>query len=122
MTTTTSPAGAKSNSPAPAPSGRLHRVAAPLAPHATAVRVAGGVLTIVGTYLPWVTFVLNEGRYPEQATLQFFTVPFGVTGFRLHLLLFGIATIVLALVRVPGRGRIMRGIGWGVVAVSDRRR
>jgi len=118
MTTTTSPAGAKSNSPVLAPSGRLQRVAAPLAPHATAVRVAGGVLTLVGTYLPWATFVLNDGRYPEQATLQFFTVPFGVTGFRLHLLIFGIAAIVLALVRVPGRGGILRGIGWGVVAVS----
>ena len=118
MTTTTSPAGAKSNSPVLAPSGRLQRVAAPLAPHATAVRVAGGVLTLVGTYLPWATFVLNNGRYPEQATLQFFTVPFGVTGFRLHLLIFGIAAIVLALVRAPGRGRIIRGIGWGVVAVS----
>jgi len=53
MTTTTSPAGARTNAPAPAPTGRLRRVAARLAPHSTLVRVAGGVLTIVGTYLPW---------------------------------------------------------------------
>jgi branched-chain amino acid transport system permease protein len=118
MTTTTSPAGARTNSPAPAPTGRLHRLTAPLASHATAVRVAGGVLTIVGTLLPWATFVLNRGAYPEKATLQFFVAPFGVTGFRLHLLLFGVAAVVLALVRVAGRGRILRGLGWGVVAVS----
>ncbi|TQM13555.1 branched-chain amino acid ABC transporter permease [Pseudonocardia kunmingensis] len=97
-----------------APAGRL----AALAGMATPLRVAGGVLTILGTYLPWATFVLNEGAYPAQATLEFFTVPFGVTGFRLHLLLFGIAAIVLALVSVPGRVRILRAIGWGVVAVS----
>ena len=118
MTTTTSPAGARTNTPAPPPAGRLHRVTAPLAPHATAVQVAGGVLTIVGTLLPWATFVLNGGAYPEKATLQFFVAPFGVTGFRLHLLLFGIAAVVLALAPVPGRGGILRGIGWGVVAVS----
>jgi branched-chain amino acid transport system permease protein len=82
------------------------------------VRVTGGVLTIVGTLLPWATFVLNAGPYPEKATLQFFVAPFGVTGFRLHLLLFGIAAVVLALAPVPGRGRILRGVGWGVVAVS----
>jgi branched-chain amino acid transport system permease protein len=118
MTTTTSPAGARKNVSAPVPEGRWHRLAAPLAPHATAVRVAGGVLAIVGTYLPWATFVLNEGAYPEKATLQFFVDPFGVTGFRLHLLLFGIAAIVLALAPVPARGRILRGVGWGIVAIS----
>jgi branched-chain amino acid transport system permease protein len=91
---------------------------APLAGFATPLRVAGGVLTVVGTYLPWATFVLNEGAYPAQATLEFFTVPFGVTGFRLHLLLFGVAAIVLSLVQVPGRTRMLRGIGWGVVVVS----
>ena len=118
MTTAISPAGEKTNVPPPQPTGRRARVAAPLAPHATAVRVAGGVLTIVGAYLPWATFVLNRGPYPEKATLQFFVDPFGVTGFRLHLLVFGIAAVVLALVRVPGRGGMLRGVGWGVVAVS----
>jgi branched-chain amino acid transport system permease protein len=118
MTTTTSPAGARTNTPPPPPTGRLHRVAAPLAPYATAARVVGGVLTVVGAYLPWATFVLNAGPYPEKATLQFFVAPFGVTGFRFHLLLFGIAAIVLAFAPVPARARILRGLGWGIVAVS----
>ena len=117
-TSTTSPAGARQNAPAPAPEGRWRRLTAPLAPYATAVRVAGGVLAIIGTYLPWATFVLNGGAYPEKSTLQFFVAPFGVTGFRLHLLLFGVAAIVLALAPVPARGRILRGVGWGIVAVS----
>jgi branched-chain amino acid transport system permease protein len=72
----------------------------------------------VGAYLPWATFVLNRGAYPEKATLQYFVDPFGVTGFRLHLLIFGVAAIVLALAPVPARGRILRGVGWGVIAVS----
>ena len=104
--------------PVAPPASRLERLAAPLAPYTTAARVAGGVLTIVGAYLPWVTFVLNRGPYPEKATLQFFVAPFGVTGFRLHLVLFGIAAIVLALVAVPARNRILRGVAWGVIAVS----
>jgi branched-chain amino acid transport system permease protein len=117
-TTTTSPAGEKANAPVQRPPGRLARVAAPLAPHATAVRVAGGVLAVIGAYLPWATFVFNAGPYPEKATLNFFVAPFGVTGFRLHLLIFGIAAIVLALTRLPARGRVLRGVGWGVVAIS----
>jgi branched-chain amino acid transport system permease protein len=118
MTTTTSPAGAKGNAPAPVTGSPWRRLAASLTPYATALRVAGGLLAIVGAYLPWATFVLNEGAYPEKATLQFFVDPFGVTGFRLHLLLFGIAAIVLALAPVPARGRILRGVGWGIVAVG----
>jgi branched-chain amino acid transport system permease protein len=117
-TTRSTPAGEKSNMPPLASTGRLARVAAPLAPYATVVRVVGGVLTIVGAYLPWATFVLNRGPYPEKATLQFFVDPFGVTGFRLQLLVFGIAAVVLALVAVPARGRILRGVGWGIIAVS----
>jgi branched-chain amino acid transport system permease protein len=84
----------------------------------TALRVAGGLLTVVGTCLPWATFVLNEGPYPAKATLEFFTEPFGVDGYRLHLLIFGIAAVVFALVAVPGQGRILRALGVGVVAVS----
>jgi branched-chain amino acid transport system permease protein len=96
------------------PRGRLDR----LAPYATPLRVVGGVLTVLGAYLPWSTFVLNRGAYPEKATLEFFTAPFGVTGFRLHLVVFGVAAIVLALVKLQVRGRILRAIGWGVVAIS----
>ncbi|TQM36630.1 branched-chain amino acid ABC transporter permease [Pseudonocardia cypriaca] len=83
-----------------------------------ALRAAGGVLTIVGTGLPWATFVLNGGPYPAKATLEFFTEPFGVVGYRLHLLVFGVLAVVFALVAVPGRDRILRALGVGVVAVS----
>ncbi|MCO1657778.1 branched-chain amino acid ABC transporter permease [Pseudonocardia humida] len=101
--------------PAVEPRGRL----AALAPYATALRAAGGLLTVIGAYLPWATFVLNEGPYPEKATLEFFTAPFGVSGFRLHLLVFGIVALVLAFVRtLPSRGRILRALGWGIVAVT----
>jgi branched-chain amino acid transport system permease protein len=86
--------------------------------NATARRVAGGLLTVVGTCLPWATFVLNDGAYPAKATLEFFTEPFGVVGYRSHLLLFGVAAVVFALVPVPGQGRILRALGAGVVGVS----
>jgi branched-chain amino acid transport system permease protein len=89
-----------------------------LAPAATALRTAGGVLTIIGTYLPWATFVLNDGAYPDKSTLNFFVDPLGVTGFRLHLLLLGLAVVVLTVLKVPPTGRMVRGIGWGVVAVA----
>ena len=96
------------------PRGRF----AALLPYATPLRVVGGLLTIIGAYLPWATFVLNEGAYPEKSTLEYFSDPFGVTGYRLHLVLFGLAAVVLALVRVPARGHILRGVGGGVIAVS----
>ena len=92
---------------------------AALRPYARSLRIAGAVLTVVGAYLPWASFVLNEGPYPAQATLEFFTVPLGVTGFRLHLVLFGLAALVVALVpRIPARGRILRGLGIGVLAIA----
>ena len=91
---------------------------AQLARFVTALRIVGGVFALVGALLPWATFVLNEGPYPEKSTLAFFSAPFAVTGFRLHLAVFGVAAIVIALVRVPGRERILRAIGWGVVAVA----
>ena len=89
-----------------------------LAPVATVLRIAAGVLTIIGTYLPWATFVLNDGPYPDKATLNFFVDPLGVTGFRFHLLLLGLAIIVVTVAKVPPTGRIVRGLGWGVTAVS----
>ena len=46
--------------------------------------------------------MLNSGPYPDKATLQYFVAPFGVTGFRLDLLLFGIAALVLTFAPVPG--------------------
>jgi len=89
-----------------------------LAPAATALRIAGGVLTIIGTYLPWATFVLNDGAYPEKSTLNFFVDPLGVTGYRLHLLLLGLAVIVLTLLKVQPTGRMVRGLGWGITIVA----
>ena len=119
MTTTTSPAGAplapRSAGPPP---GRMARLIAALGPHATALRVAGGLLTLIGTLLPWATFVLNSGPYPDKATLQYFVAPFGVTGFRLQLLLFGIAALVLTLAPVPARGRLLRGLAWGIIGIA----
>ena len=47
--------------------------------------------------------MLNSGPYPDKATLQYFVAPFGVTGFRLQLLLFGIAALVLTLAPVPAQ-------------------
>jgi branched-chain amino acid transport system permease protein len=80
--------------------------------------VAGSVLVIVGALLPWATFVLNKGAYPAKATLQFFDAPLAVTGFRLHLLLLGLAALVVAFAPVPARGRVLRGLGWGALLVS----
>jgi branched-chain amino acid transport system permease protein len=93
-------------------------VIARLAPAATALRIAGGVLTIIGAYLPWATFVLNDAAYPEKSTLDFFVDPLGVTGFRLHLLLLGLAVIVLTVLKVQPTGRMVRGLGWGIVVVA----
>lgn len=94
-------------------------VLARLAPYATVLRVVGGVLTLLGALLPWATFVLNKGPYPEKSTLEFFSAPFALSGYRLHLALFGLVAIVVALVAaIPARGRILRAIGVGVLAVS----
>ncbi|AHH95975.1 hypothetical protein GCM10010174_51010 [Kutzneria viridogrisea] len=79
---------------------------------------AGAVATVLGALLPWATFVFNEGPYPAKATLQFFDAPFALSGFRLHLMLFGLAALVVGFTRLPGRGRVLRALGWGVLAVS----
>jgi branched-chain amino acid transport system permease protein len=89
-----------------------------LAPVATVLRIAAGLLTIIGAYLPWATFVLNDGPYPEKSTLNYFVDPLGVTGFRFHLLVLGLAIIVVTVLKVAPTGRIVRGIGWGVIAVA----
>ena len=82
------------------------------------LRVAGSVLVLVGALLPWATFVLNKGAYPSKATLQYLDAPFAVTGFRRHVLLLGLAALVLSFVPVPGRNRVLRGLGWGATAVA----
>ncbi|MFL6144763.1 MAG: branched-chain amino acid ABC transporter permease [Labedaea sp.] len=80
---------------------------------------AGAVLFIVGALLPWATFVLNDGPYPEKATLQFFDSPFDVGGYRAHLLWFGIIALLVEFVpRIPSRGRILRAFGWGGLVIA----
>jgi branched-chain amino acid transport system permease protein len=86
---------------------------------ATPTRVAGAVLVVLGALLPWATFVLNDGAYPDKATLEFFSTPFGLTGFRLHLALLGLAALAVALLPTPGGRRISRSLGWGAFVVSS---
>ena len=82
------------------------------------LRMIGSVLVILGALLPWATFVLNKGPYPAKATLQFFDAPFELTNFRLHLLLFGLAALVVTFAPVPAKSRVLRGLGWGAVLMS----
>lgn len=79
---------------------------------------AGGVLFLLAAMLPWATFLLNDGAYPEKATLQFFDAPFELTGFRWHLLLFGVAAIIISFVPLPGKGRVLRSLGWGGLLIG----
>ncbi|MCG8918797.1 branched-chain amino acid ABC transporter permease [Actinokineospora sp. PR83] len=98
-------------------SGALGRHLKPA--HAKPLTAAGGVLAVVAALLPWVTFVLGDGAYPAKATLQFFDAPFAVEGYRLHVLLLGLVALVVTFVtRTPGRGRVLRALGWGVFAIS----
>ncbi|MGJ6960572.1 branched-chain amino acid ABC transporter permease [Streptosporangium sp. G11] len=53
--------------------------------------VPGAVLVLVGALSPWASAVLPGGAYPDLATLQFFDAPYLATGFRLHLVLLGLA-------------------------------
>jgi branched-chain amino acid transport system permease protein len=89
-----------------------------LAPLGKPFAVAGGVLGIVAALLPWVTFSLNDGNWPDKATLQFFDAPFAVTGFRWHVLLLGVFVLVAAFAPIPSRGRVVRALGWGLTVVS----
>jgi branched-chain amino acid transport system permease protein len=81
--------------------------------------LVGGLLSLIGAMLPWATFVLNNGPYPEKSTLEFFITPFGVTGFRMYLAVAGLAIVVVAVVRgVPARGRVLRPLGVSAVVIS----
>jgi len=80
--------------------------------------VLGGLLLLIGAMLPWATFLLNDGAYPEKATLQFFDAPFEMTGYRWHVLLIGVAAVVLTFVPLPGKARAIRALGWGGLVVG----
>jgi branched-chain amino acid transport system permease protein len=86
--------------------------------YAMPMRIAGGVLTVVGALMAWATFIFNSGAYPGKATLQYFDAPFALTDFRLHIALLGIAVLVVGFAPLAGRNRILRGLGWGVIAMA----
>ncbi|MGW3349181.1 branched-chain amino acid ABC transporter permease [Nonomuraea rubra] len=67
----------------------------------------GAVLVLVGALLPWASVVLPGGAYPDLATLQFFDAPHLVTGFRLHLVLLGLAALLPRAGRAAGVGVIL---------------
>jgi branched-chain amino acid transport system permease protein len=78
----------------------------------------GAVATIVAAMLPWATFLLNDGAYPDKATLQYFDAPFELTGFRWQVLLLGVVALVCSLVRVPAQRRVLRGLGIGIAIMG----
>ncbi|GAA2980723.1 branched-chain amino acid ABC transporter permease [Actinokineospora diospyrosa] len=79
--------------------------------------IAGGVVAIIGALLPWVTFVLNDGPYPDKATLQFFDSPWALSGFRLHTLIIGVLAIAVVFLPLPRR-RVLRALGWGSIGIA----
>lgn len=79
---------------------------------------AGALLLVLAALLPWSTFLLNDGAYPDKATLQYFDAPLAVTGFRWQVLLLGIAAVVLTFVPIVGQARALRALGWGGFAIS----
>jgi branched-chain amino acid transport system permease protein len=78
----------------------------------------GGVLLLVGALLPWATFVLNDGPYPDKATLEFFDAPFGLSSFRLYLEILGLAALVFTFVPMRDRRRVLEAVGWGSLGIA----
>jgi branched-chain amino acid transport system permease protein len=78
----------------------------------------GGLLLLVAAMLPWATFLLNDGPFPEKSTLQYFDAPFELTGFRWHLLVFGVVALVTTFVPLPGKDRVLRALGWGGLVIG----
>lgn len=85
---------------------------------ARVMTIAGGVLAIIAALMPWATFTLNEGAYPDKATLQFFDAPFAVSGFRLHTLIIGVAVLVVVFSPFNVRNRVQRALGWGLKGIA----
>jgi branched-chain amino acid transport system permease protein len=78
----------------------------------------GGLLFLVAAMLPWATFLLNDGAFPEKATLQYFDAPFELGGYRWHVLLFGALALIATFAPTPGKARVLRALGWGGLAIS----
>jgi branched-chain amino acid transport system permease protein len=96
---------------------RLSAYLAPRPAIARPLNIAGGVLAILAALLPWVTFRLNDGPYPDKATLQFFDAPWAVSGFRLHALLLGIAALAVLFLPGPVK-RIRKALGYGLTGIA----
>jgi branched-chain amino acid transport system permease protein len=80
--------------------------------------IVGAIVVIIGALLPWATFVLNDGAYPDKATLPFFDAPFGLSAFRLYLEILGLAALVFALVPLRDRVRVVKAVGWGAAGIA----
>jgi branched-chain amino acid transport system permease protein len=80
--------------------------------------IVGSLVVIIGALMPWATFVLNNGAYPDKATLEFFDAPFGLTSFRLYLEIFGLAGLILTFVPLRDRTRVLKAIGWGALGIA----
>jgi branched-chain amino acid transport system permease protein len=78
----------------------------------------GGAVVILGALLPWAAVVFPRGAYPDKSTLAFFPAPFATTGFRWHLLLFGVLALVLSFIHLPGGRRALRVTGWAVIVIA----
>ena len=87
-------------------------------------RAAGGAAVVVGALLPWATFVLNDGAYPDKATLQFFDAPFARHRVPAGTCCCSASLALRADVRADARpaARILRALGWGVVAIVGGQR
>jgi branched-chain amino acid transport system permease protein len=78
----------------------------------------GGVVLLIAAMLPWATFILNAGPYPDKATLQFFDAPLQLTGFRWQVFLIGLATLVVTFAPIRGRSRMLRAFGLGSAVIA----
>ena len=80
--------------------------------------IVGSIVVIIGALLPWATFVLNDGAYPDKATLEFFDAPFGLSSFRLYLEIFGLAGLVFTFVPLRDKIRVLKAVGWGALGIG----
>ncbi|MEV6603886.1 branched-chain amino acid ABC transporter permease [Kutzneria sp. NPDC051319] len=80
--------------------------------------IVGSIVVIIGALLPWATFVLNDGPYPDKATLEFFDAPFGLSSFRLYLEILGLAGLVFCFVPLRDKIRVLKAVGWGTLGVA----
>ncbi len=90
----------------------------PTPPMMRVLAIVGAVVSVVAPLLPWATFVLNDGAYPDKSTLQYFDAPFELTGYRWELLLLALLAVVASVFRIPAQRRVLRGLGAGIAAIG----